>query len=129
MSLKKRKLSHSSSSASRKFGGIAVPATKQAGLSPMKLMEASMKAVKVEMVRKSNEEARKEEEQASKAMKKEAMAKTLEKSRRFLARQDEKIAPIVTDVLPPQVRSAITNFYRFWTGSWQSYISICKPWI
>lgn len=51
-----------------------------------KLMEASMKIVKVGGVWMANEEAKKEVEQASEAMKKAPIVRTSRKSGRFLAR-------------------------------------------
>lgn len=63
---KKRKLSHSSYT-SEKFGTtIAHAATSP----PLKLMEASIKATKVETMRRANEKAKKKERRASKAIKK-----------------------------------------------------------
>lgn len=58
---KERKLSYGSSSVSGKFGTTIAPAAKQVAPPPLKSMEASTKAVKVEMIRKVNEEAKKEE--------------------------------------------------------------------
>lgn len=58
---KKRKLSHSNST-SGTFSTTVVPATKQVVFSPSKLMEASMKAVQVEMIWRANEKAAKEKE-------------------------------------------------------------------
>lgn len=58
---KKRKLSHNSFS-SNKFGTTIVHSAKPETFPTPKLMEASMKAVKVEAVQRANEKARKDEE-------------------------------------------------------------------
>lgn len=110
---KKRKLSYINSSASVKFSTTITPVAKQfepPSLKLMeapfpKLMEASMKAINVEMVWRANEEDR-----ASEDMKNVAVARTPKKIGIFLARQDEKIAPAVMDMLPPEVRGPIANF-------------------
>lgn len=79
-----------------------------------KLMESTMKAVKVEIVRRANEEAVRKEAEAevevSEPTEKAQKEKTLEKSRRLLAEQDEMIARVVMEILPPKVRAIIDNF-------------------
>lgn len=77
-----------------------------------KLMESTMKAIKVEMVRQANEEAvRKEAEvEASEPTEKAQKERTLEKSRRLLAEQDEMIAQVMMEILPLKVRAIIDNF-------------------
>lgn len=81
---KKRKLSHNSYSTG-KFGSMVDHLSKAAAPPTLKLLEASIKVMKMEAMHRANEKARKEnEEKASKTTEKAPTVKTLGKPGRFL---------------------------------------------
>lgn len=62
---------------------------------------------------------------ASRAAKKETVERTPGKSGNFLGGREDKIAPVVVEMLPPEVRAATEGFNKFWTERWQNYVATC----
>ncbi|XP_022891702.1 uncharacterized protein LOC111406522 [Olea europaea var. sylvestris] len=126
--VKRRKLVQVTSS-SGKFRTSVSHEAKSTG--EPKLLASASKAIKIEMVREAEAEAAKEEavrratEAAEEEAAKQKLAREKGKSPSFLVGREETLAPALVEALPEEVRSAIENFYRFWTDMWQLHASSC----
>ncbi|XP_022875753.1 uncharacterized protein LOC111394224 [Olea europaea var. sylvestris] len=125
---KKRKLVHISSSAGT-FGTSVSHRAEQTGES--KLLAATSKAIKMEMVREVEAEEAREEaarraaEAAEEEAAKEKPVREKGKSPNFLAGREDELAPALVEALPEQIRGATESFYKFWTERWQLHASSC----
>lgn len=81
-----------------------------------KLLETTSKAVKIEMVRRT--EAEKAKEEAAK----QRPVRVQRKSSNFLVKREEVLAAALVEALPVEIRSATESFYKFWMDRWQ-----CTP--
>ncbi|XP_022874284.1 uncharacterized protein LOC111393122 [Olea europaea var. sylvestris] len=92
-----------------------------------KLLEATSKAVKIEMVRRAEAEeaARKQAEVAEEEAAKQRPARVQGKSPSFLTGREEPLAPALVEALPFEIRGATENFYKFWMDRWQLHTFAC----
>ncbi|XP_022894769.1 axoneme-associated protein mst101(2)-like [Olea europaea var. sylvestris] len=121
---KKRKLVHISSSAG-KFGTSVSHRAEQTG--EPKLLAATSKAIKMEMVREveAEEAARRAAEAVEEKAAKEKPVREKGKSPNFLAGREDELAPALVEALLEEIRSVTESFYKFWTERWQLHASSC----